>query len=309
MRVVFIAASAICVATGGISSAAKYVVMERPAPPAQIVDVTASSTAKGDFAAWHAFDGDPTTAWCEGKAGDGKGESITLTFPSEMDVRGVVVRTGFQKNEATFKSHLRPALLEVVGDDAVVHTVNGSKAFDDVVRSEALDLQSTKKITFRFADVDKPAKGASADACISEIQLISDSDTASEMKLVFGIEPDVLSSLPPTVVAFGKALDACDEAGFAQEVSYPVAWVQLGADQKAARKTVFKNAAALAKECKARGKAGGASYAADSFDLNGSIHGVAPGVVSVSASVTPSRWKVAWTDAGWRITEIATYGK
>lgn len=304
MRKTTLVAIALCGFTSLGVAKARYVVRERPSPPATQVAFSATSSAKG-AEPWRAFDDDPDTAWCEGKAGLGKGEAITIEFPDVVDIRAIDLQTGFVKTEAAWKAHAKPTKLEIIGDDGVIHPVAVTGGYHVTTHAQNLELPPSKRLVIRFADVEK---GSVQDACIAEIDVIPDSDSIEPLKMVWGVDADAMSSLPPTVQAFGKALTACDDAGFGQEVQYPVAWVDLGAQGKAVKTTKYKDAAGLARACKARQKANGGSYTADSFDLSGNVRGAGPGMVVVAASSTPSRWRLAWTEAGWRIVEIATYG-
>jgi hypothetical protein len=86
-------------------------------------EVVASSTlagqGKSNYGAANLTDDDPTTAWVEGKADHGIGESLTMNLPFGIPVWRIV--NGYQKNATTWEDNSRVKKLKVL--------VNGRPAF------------------------------------------------------------------------------------------------------------------------------------------------------------------------------------
>ena len=63
----------------------------------------------------YAFDGDPKTAWIEGKDDIGVGESITWKLSKLKDATSVLlrIRNGYQKSEQLFAMNSRPKKVEL----------------------------------------------------------------------------------------------------------------------------------------------------------------------------------------------------
>jgi serine/threonine protein kinase len=59
------------------------------------------------YVAANSIDGDPTTAWAEGREGSAAGATITWTFDSPVDLRRVELINGYAKSDAVFLKNLR----------------------------------------------------------------------------------------------------------------------------------------------------------------------------------------------------------
>ena len=74
------------------------------------IRVTASSTlpqqGANTYLAANTIDGDPQTAWSEGKEGPGIGATLTWTFPEPVDLQRVVIVNGYAKGNL-FRKNLR----------------------------------------------------------------------------------------------------------------------------------------------------------------------------------------------------------
>ncbi len=78
-----------------------------PAPtpePSNLAALAAASASSqlradrlGDYGAASAIDGSLGTPWCEGAAGDGRGEWIELTFPNPIEVTAIGVDVGYDR--------------------------------------------------------------------------------------------------------------------------------------------------------------------------------------------------------------------
>lgn len=152
------------------------------------VSVTASSTlapqASSTYAPEHVFDGDPTTAWCEGSKGPGVGEWIELRWNESGDPAGYVLRPGYAKDDRTWLANRRvrsfrlapcdrPADGMVVDLDPDANVAGyrlPSRAAYSALRvgSEGLssvDAEGTQCVRLTLLAV---TEGKHADACISE---------------------------------------------------------------------------------------------------------------------------------------------
>lgn len=82
--------------------------------PKKIVKTHASSTlassgaaASGRYAVANAFDGQAATAWCEGAANAGIGESISIRFEGEPTPAAMAIVPGYAKNEKVWRNNPR----------------------------------------------------------------------------------------------------------------------------------------------------------------------------------------------------------
>ncbi|MCU1376964.1 MAG: hypothetical protein JWO68_4250, partial [Actinomycetia bacterium] len=57
---------------------------------------------------------DPSTAWIEGKVGDGAGERITIEFDSHRLVKALVIHNGYQKSPDIYQKNGRVRRLRAV---------------------------------------------------------------------------------------------------------------------------------------------------------------------------------------------------
>ncbi len=137
----------------------------------------AASSVLGDQAAYlaqKAIDGDPKTSWQEGSDTE-KGQWIEVSFgPARVDA--VVIRNGFGKSPALFKSNLRPkdVLISINGGTPVAvrlkDTLNAQKIALGPV-SGATNLRITIQTT--YPSVKTSVSGSPfQDAAISEISVI-----------------------------------------------------------------------------------------------------------------------------------------
>ena len=75
------------------------------------ISASASSTLDpqppNTYVAANSIDGDPATAWSEGRTGSAAGATITWTFDHPVDLRRVEVVNGYAKSDAVFLKNLR----------------------------------------------------------------------------------------------------------------------------------------------------------------------------------------------------------
>jgi hypothetical protein len=76
-----------------------------------LISVDASSELEpagaNEYFATNLLDGDPTTAWVEGVAGSGVGETLTFRFPRRVNLDRVQLVNGYAKSEDLFLSNGR----------------------------------------------------------------------------------------------------------------------------------------------------------------------------------------------------------
>ena len=63
-----------------------------------------------------AMDGDRTTGWVEGAAGQGEGEYLTIEFDDVYEIHGFTIYAGYQKSEDLYRKNSRPSAIQVVYD-------------------------------------------------------------------------------------------------------------------------------------------------------------------------------------------------
>jgi len=93
-------------------------------------DFHAGSTLQGNYAVYgpkRAFDGDPTTAWCEDEDDLGEGIGIEVTFNQPVHLAGMYVLGGYFKDRATLESNARISLGQVL----ISGPRNADVVFDD----------------------------------------------------------------------------------------------------------------------------------------------------------------------------------
>ena len=77
----------------------------------QEISASASSTLDpqppNTYVAANSIDGDPATAWAEGRKGSAAGATITWTFDRPVDLRRVEVINGYAKSDDLFLKNLR----------------------------------------------------------------------------------------------------------------------------------------------------------------------------------------------------------
>jgi hypothetical protein len=91
----------------------EFIARER-LPSAAITGARASSTLQdptetGRHDISKVLDGDPGTAWCEGAAGDGAGQTLTFNFRAGVTVDGVGVLNGYTKSAGVYSGNGRAA--------------------------------------------------------------------------------------------------------------------------------------------------------------------------------------------------------
>jgi hypothetical protein len=114
-----------------------------------------------------AIDSNPQTAWCEGAAGDGAGERLTVYLDEPGEIEAVRIKAGYQKDEERFLANRAPTTMTVlVGQVSEGHTLEPAlHTFSELrlpraVRSDAVTLVIRETTEAPFEVV-----------CISEVEL------------------------------------------------------------------------------------------------------------------------------------------
>jgi len=88
-------------------------------------DFHAGSTLQDNYPLYgpkRAFDGDPTTAWCEGEEDLGEGIGIEVTFQQPVQLAGMYILGGYFEDRATLAQNARIAAAQIL--------VSGPRAVD-----------------------------------------------------------------------------------------------------------------------------------------------------------------------------------
>ncbi|MDE6929142.1 MAG: discoidin domain-containing protein, partial [Lachnospiraceae bacterium] len=114
------------------------------------------------------IDGDVTTAWVEGAAGQGKGEAITVYFDDEYLIHGININAGYQKSNELYNKNSRPEKIQVLFSDGTyeLHTLSDINDSQDIVLNKAI---VTDYITLTIESVYPGTKYE--DTAISEIYI------------------------------------------------------------------------------------------------------------------------------------------
>lgn len=123
-----------------------------------------------------AYDGDVETAWCEGVAGDGSGESLTVTFNGgPYKVTRILIVAGYDK----VRSDKHGDRWTLNNRPRKVRVALGGAFYECAVNPENHGFQSlsfpgssqVEGVTLFFDDVLKGTAKTDSDLCISEIQV------------------------------------------------------------------------------------------------------------------------------------------
>lgn len=160
---------------------------EAPAPPepvqlgrGDVAGVDASSHLSDErtsFPPAHAFDGDRTTAWCEGVEGLGAGEALTVTLKSPTELAEIRIDGGFFKDDRTLTNNGRPRKIAVASDtgwsqEVVFPFVAYREHAAPEVKEKPRSIKApgmAKVLTFTLLEADEGR--FTKDVCISEIAL------------------------------------------------------------------------------------------------------------------------------------------
>jgi hypothetical protein len=132
------------------------------------IRVTASSTlphqGANKYIAANTIDGDPQTAWSEGKEGPGIGATLTWTFPDQVNLQRVVVVNGYAKGNL-FRKNLRIRAARVTTAQGETTTT-----LRDTTRYQPLRIRTGPTNFMRLAIVGVYGSRTYEDCLLSEIE-------------------------------------------------------------------------------------------------------------------------------------------
>lgn len=280
------------------------------------VEATASSTAKGKadkFAAWRAVDGETGTAWCEGKDDEGLDETIKLTFAEPLAVTRLDLYVGLhgsakEYGENNVVSKVFAQTAPKIGAPMVMlaKAAPVTSKHDMLVK---LDLKAPRTIQVLEIGIAGVTRGGNAkvnNTCISDISLVADKKEV--VSFLYGLPPDAIGQLTPSVNVLRTAVAGCDEKALAWQVKYPLE--HRVENEEASRTIKHKNVKSLVKACQ---KDSFPSIpVGDSPQLSAGGLGrvsVEPGSVEAGSSAGSDafRYDMQWTDGGWKLAGIESH--
>lgn len=138
------------------------------------VSAHASSTLPksryGDYSAYSAVDGDSYSTWVEGVQGNGRGETLTISF-DETEVIGFVIQAGMFRSRESYMRNTRVKEMKVlVQGEAAYHVV-----LEDVMKDQVILFErpvTTSFVTIELVDFYTTGiKGE--DTCITDIWILT----------------------------------------------------------------------------------------------------------------------------------------
>ncbi len=113
-------------------------------------------------------DGNVSTAWVEGVAGQGEGEMVTFKFTDTRRISGITIWNGYQSKESSYTGNSRPKTLDVILSDGSIY----SYELADIMGAQTLEFPSPSDVTYIQLVIDSVYPGSLyTDTCISEIEL------------------------------------------------------------------------------------------------------------------------------------------
>lgn len=262
------------------------------------------------------------TAWCEGRADEGIGESLTISLALPSKLEKLRIAAGVWKSAGLFKSNNHITRFEVIldGKPPIPLTVPaGLKHAELPLDSAGAPVSS---IELRIAAAEK---GRDNNSCISAVQLFRDSQ---EQSLVDVARDPTLNELPAALTAIQKALQTERNSAALLEplLEFPFS----NHDKDCAvggtcpdKTIVHKNMASLLKACRKWAKVDdeaamemeracpAAVYIDGQDDRPVSIQWDSPGRVRVtfpSHNEMLTEWQLVHRDSSWRLASIEAVG-
>ena len=142
---------------------------QQPANPE--ITIQASSTLPhrqpGRYGVANLTDGDLNSAWCEGKEGDGIGESITFTFREPRKIGRIGIVVGYAKSGNVFRSNNRVEAVTVTMPNRDLVKLS----LWDEPKMQFLEIPPGKAVRSMKITIDKVFRGEKyRDTCLSEIK-------------------------------------------------------------------------------------------------------------------------------------------
>ncbi|HNN95241.1 MAG TPA: hypothetical protein PKI03_23350 [Pseudomonadota bacterium] len=258
-----------------------------------------------------------STRWCEGRADEGIGESLSFTLSSPTVVDALRIAAGVWESPALFKRHNRITRLEVVIDGQPTQTVSvpAGRKFAEI----SLGKRPLKSAQIRIAAVEKGQDNLS---CLSAVQLLRDRIPLAPLDVAAN---PTLAELPGALLAIQKALRSPgkDFAKLDSLLSFPFATSDgscfLSMECDANKKVTHKTLPELAKAChryekldeeKRRNEGNPCPFSAsvdgeDDRPLGIAQNGTGEVTLSFpSHNEVCTEWTVVHRDSNWRLAEI-----
>ncbi len=147
----------------------------------QGLTASASSTLPTDTVSSYdpalVLDGDVTTAWNEGAAGNGEGQWIQLSSQTEFTFTGVSIANGFQKNDDIYLKNGRPASIRMECSDGSAWMLTNLYGYPYDIIPLGRKITATW-VKFTIETVEAGSKYQ--DTCISEIALFDGNATSDD---------------------------------------------------------------------------------------------------------------------------------
>ena len=127
----------------------------------------------GTYHAWSAIDGRLDSPWTEGVAGPGIGESVTLTFPGTIEVWGVGLDVGYDRDADLFRANnrIKRALLIFSSGEQVEVTFSDERGMQMIALARAPG--PSIETTYIKIIIQEVYPGTRYDdTCLGEIQVL-----------------------------------------------------------------------------------------------------------------------------------------
>ncbi len=131
------------------------------------VDSALKASSAGTYGPGNLFDGRPDTAWVEGmKDGDGEGQVVSVTYPSERSFRALLIQNGYNKSERLYERNSRPAELRVTFANGEQRTI----ALEDLMGQQVFTIDPPVRAKFALLEIVSVYPGSKyTDTAISEL--------------------------------------------------------------------------------------------------------------------------------------------
>lgn len=139
-------------------------------------ELTASSTLREpkltrSYAPAQAMDGKLSTSWCEGRAGHGEAEWLTIRFKIPWRIKALRIWPGCGEKPTTYQSNNRIASATVLAGDVTGQLLKKVELKDEQ-RFHDLGIETAKPVGALTISIDRVYPGSRYDdTCVSEVEL------------------------------------------------------------------------------------------------------------------------------------------
>jgi hypothetical protein len=216
----------------------------KPKPPAKTrLFVTATFTASSDDKkrAWRTPGFGRT--WCESKAGDGVGESITIKFSKPTEVSIVTATAGIWGRAGLDQKFNLPTTLSLTLDSGTPIAAQVDKE-DGETRWDIEPAQVVEQVKLSIAAVKRGKKRKS---CLSDIEI---SNTTHTWLHPVEAPDSAIAVLPQALKEISAAFKDCDRKALARVSQFPFRWWVSWEGYEPPTEGAIGKASGLAKACK-----------------------------------------------------------